>query len=558
LVDSARGRETSGFFLGATCPRKIAASKPRRRTLETRMARPAKNTLRRGTKPGAQLSLADYLQKILTARVYDVASESPLEPAKNLSKRLGNQVLLKREDTQPVFSFKLRGAYNKMAHLSPAQLQRGVICASAGNHAQGVALGAKRLGCKALIVMPVTTPQLKIDAVRALGGNVVLAGESYSDAFLHAQQLQLEQGLTFVHPFDDPDVIAGQGTVAMEVLRQHPGPIDAIFVAIGGGGLVSGVAAYVKAVRPEIKVIGVQTTDSDAMLRSVRAGKRVQLADVGLFADGTAVKLVGEETFRLARELVDDFVVVDTDAVCAAIKDVFQDTRSILEPSGAMGVAAVKQYVQTHKAKGMTFVAVTCGANMNFDRLRFVAERAEVGEEREAVFAVTIPEERGSFKRFCGLIGPRAVTEFNYRISDAAQAHVFVGVATANRDESAKLARNFERHGFATLDLSEDELAKQHVRHMVGGRSALAKDERLYRFIFPERPGALMRFLSSMHPGWNISLFHYRNQGADFGRILVGIQVPKSDKQAFRDFLEGLAYPCEDETDNPVYRLFLR
>jgi threonine dehydratase len=547
-----------GFFLGATCPRKIAASKPRRRTLETRMARPAKNTLRRGTKPGAQLSLADYLQKILTARVYDVASESPLEPAKNLSKRLGNQVLLKREDTQPVFSFKLRGAYNKMARLSPAQLQRGVICASAGNHAQGVALGAKRLGCKALIVMPVTTPQLKIDAVRALGGNVVLAGESYSDAFLHAQQLQLEQGLTFVHPFDDPDVIAGQGTVAMEVLRQHPGPIDAIFVAIGGGGLVSGVAAYVKAVRPEIKVIGVQTTDSDAMLRSVRAGKRVQLADVGLFADGTAVKLVGEETFRLARELVDDFVVVDTDAVCAAIKDVFQDTRSILEPSGAMGVAAVKQYVQTHKAKGMTFVAVTCGANMNFDRLRFVAERAEVGEEREAVFAVTIPEERGSFKRFCGLIGPRAVTEFNYRISDAAQAHVFVGVATANREESAKLARNFERHGFATLDLSEDELAKQHVRHMVGGRSALAKDERLYRFIFPERPGALMRFLSSMHPGWNISLFHYRNQGADFGRILVGIQVPKSDKQAFRDFLEGLAYPCEDETDNPVYRLFLR
>jgi threonine dehydratase len=547
-----------GFFLGVPRQRKIAAPKPSRRPLETCMARPAKNTLRRAPSPGAQLSLSDYLQKILTARVYDVASESPLEVAKNLSKRLGNQVLLKREDTQPVFSFKLRGAYNKMAHLSPAQLKRGVICASAGNHAQGVALGARRLGSKALIVMPVTTPQLKIDAVKALGGEVVLAGESYSDAYLHAQKLQAEQGMTFVHPFDDPDVIAGQGTVAMEVLRQHPGKIDAIFVAIGGGGLISGVAAYVKAVRPEIKVIGVQTTDSDAMLRSVRAGKRVQLADVGLFADGTAVKLVGEETFRLARELVDDYVVVDTDAVCAAIKDVFQDTRSILEPSGAMGVAAVKQYVQTHKAKGQTFVAVTCGANMNFDRLRFVAERAEVGEEREAVFAVTIPEERGSFKRFCELIGPRAVTEFNYRISDAAQAHVFVGVATANRAESAKLARNFQRHGFATLDLSEDELAKQHVRHMVGGRSALAHDERLYRFIFPERPGALMRFLSSMHPGWNISLFHYRNQGADFGRILVGIQVPKADKRAFRDFLEGLAYPCEDETDNPVYRLFLR
>ncbi len=522
------------------------------------MARAAPNTLRRAAKPGAALSLSDYLQKILTARVYDVAIESPLDPARTLSKRLGNQVLLKREDTQPVFSFKLRGAYNKMAHLSAAQLERGVICASAGNHAQGVALGAKRLGCKAMIVMPVTTPKVKIDAVRALGGEVVLAGEGYSDAYLHAQKLQAEKGLTFVHPFDDPDVIAGQGTVAMEMLRQYPGKIDAVFVAIGGGGLISGVAAYIKAVRPEIKVIGVQTTDSDAMLRSVRAGKRVLLADVGLFADGTAVKLVGEETFRLARELVDDYVVVDTDAVCAAIKDVFLDTRSILEPSGAMGVAAIKQYVETHKCKGQTFVAITCGANMNFDRLRFVAERAEVGEEREALFAVTIPEARGSFKRFCELIGPRAVTEFNYRISDAKQAHVFVGVATANRDESVKLQRSFERHGFATLNLSDDELAKQHVRHMVGGRSVLAADERLYRFIFPERPGALMRFLSSMHPGWNISLFHYRNQGADFGRILVGIQVPKADKKAFREFLETLAYPCEDETDNPVYRLFLR
>jgi threonine dehydratase len=522
------------------------------------MARLKHDTLRRGVKPGAALSLSDYLQKILTARVYDVAAESDLDLARSLSKRLGNQVLLKREDTQPVFSFKLRGAYNKMAHLSAEQLGRGVICASAGNHAQGVALGAKRLGCKSMIVMPVTTPALKIDAVRALGGNVVLAGESYSDAYLHAKTLEAEHGMTFVHPFDDPDVIAGQGTVAMEMLRQHPGPIDAVFVAIGGGGLISGVAAYIKAVRPEIKVIGVQTTDSDAMLRSVRAGKRVQLNDVGLFADGTAVKLVGEETFRLARELVDDYVVVDTDAVCAAIKDVFQDTRSILEPSGAMGVAALKQYVETNKVKGQTLVAITCGANMNFDRLRFVAERAEVGEEREALFAVTIPEERGSFKRFCELVGPRAVTEFNYRISDANRAHVFVGIATANRGESDKLERSFVRHGFDTLNLSDDELAKQHVRHMVGGRSELAQDERLYRFIFPERPGALMRFLSSMHPGWNISLFHYRNQGSDFGRILVGIQVPKADKRAFREFLEGLAYPCEDETDNPAYRLFLR
>ena len=499
----------------------------------------------------------DYLKKILTARVYDVAIESPLDPAKNLSRRLGNQVFLKREDKQPVFSFKLRGAYNKMAHLDAESLGRGVICASAGNHAQGVALSAKRLGCRAVIVMPVTTPKVKVDAVAALGGEVVLAGESYSDAYQHAVALQAEQGLTFVHPFDDPDVIAGQGTIAVEILRQLQGPIDAVFVAIGGGGLISGVASYIKAVRPEIQVIGVQSRDSDAMLRSVRAGKRVTLPDVGLFADGTAVKLVGEETFRLARELVDDYVVVDTDEVCAAIKDVFQDTRSILEPSGAMGVAAIKQYVALHKCKGKTFVAITCGANMNFDRLRFVAERAEFGEQREALFAVTIPEERGSFKRFCELVGPRAVTEFNYRISDARVAHVFVGIAITRREEADKIGRNFERHGFATVNLTDDELAKEHVRHMVGGRSPLAADERLFRFVFPERPGALMKFLSTMHPGWNISLFHYRNQGADYGRILVGLQVPKGDRRAFKDFLETLAYPFTEETDNPVYRLFL-
>jgi threonine dehydratase len=521
------------------------------------MAAPKKTTKRAG-QPAAALSLPDYLQKILTARVYDVAHETPLDIAKNLSQRLGNHILLKREDTQPVFSFKLRGAYNKMVQLEPPQLKRGVICASAGNHAQGVALAARKLGCKALIVMPVTTPQVKIDAVRSHGGDVVLHGDSYSDAYVHALELEKKHALTFVHPFDDPDVIAGQGTIAMEILRQHQAPIDAIFVAIGGGGLISGVAAYIKSVRPEIKVIGVQTHDSDAMLQSVKAGKRVQLADVGLFADGTAVKLVGEETFRLTRELVDDFVVVDTDATCAAIKDVFQDTRSILEPSGALGVAAIKQYVETHRCKGKTFIAITCGANMNFDRLRFVAERAEVGEEREALFAVTIPEERGSFKRFCELIGPRAVTEFNYRISDSNEAHVFVGLTTVDRSEPEKLAKHFKRHGFETLNLTNDELAKEHVRHMVGGRSALAQDERLYRFVFPERPGALMRFLSTMHPGWNISLFHYRNQGADHGRILVGIQVPRADKKGFKEFLEGLAYPCQDETDNPVYRLFLR
>ncbi len=503
------------------------------------------------------LQLADYLQKILTARVYDVAIESALEPAPALSARIGNRVLLKREDTQPVFSFKLRGAYNKMAHLEAAQLSRGVICASAGNHAQGVALAANRLGCKAVVVMPVTTPSVKIDAVRALGGEVVLHGDSYSDAYVHASALQSEQGLTFVHPFDDPDVIAGQGTIAMEILRQHQEPIDAIFVAIGGGGLISGIGAYIKAVRPEIKVIGVQMNDSDAMLQSVRAGRRVQLEDVGLFSDGTAVKLVGEETFRLARQVVDDFVVVDTDAACAAIKDVFQDTRSILEPAGALGVAAIKQYAAQHGTHGKTYVAITCGANMNFDRLRFVAERAEVGEEREALYAVTIPEERGSFRRFCELLGPRAVTEFNYRIADAHIAHVFVGIATIDRGESRTIAAAFVRHGFPTLDLTDDELAKQHVRHMVGGRSSLAENERLYRFIFPERPGALMRFLSSMPAGWNISLFHYRNQGADYGRILVGIQVPSADQATFGEFLHGLDYPCQDETDNPVYRLFL-
>ena len=522
------------------------------------MVAPKSKTTKRDAKPATHLSLTDYLQKILTARVYDVAIETALEPARQLSKRLDNTVLLKREDTQPVFSFKLRGAYNKMAHLSAEQLQRGVICASAGNHAQGVALAARRMGCKAMIVMPVTTPRVKVDAVRSHGGEVVLHGDSYSDAHVRALELEAEHGLTFVHPFDDPDVIAGQGTIAMEILRQHQGPIDAVFVAIGGGGLISGVAAYIKAVRPEIQVIGVQTNDSDAMLRSVKAGKRVQLTDVGLFADGTAVKLVGEETFRLARELVDDFVVVDTDAACAAIKDVFQDTRSILEPSGALGVAAIKQYVETHGCTGKTFVAITCGANMNFDRLRFVAERAEVGENREALFAVTIPEERGSFKHFCELLGPRSVTEFNYRISDSKVAHVFVGLTTVDRGEVDTLAQVFTSHGFATLNLTDDDLAKEHVRHMVGGRSGLAEDERLYRFVFPERPGALMRFLTSMDPGWNISLFHYRNQGADFGRILVGIQVPRTDKTAFREFLEGLAYPCEDETDNPVYRLFLR
>ncbi len=508
--------------------------------------------------PQSRRIAADYLKQVLTARVYDVARETALEPARTLSRRLGNQILLKREDQQPVFSFKLRGAYNKMIRLPDEALQCGVICASAGNHAQGVALSAKRLGCRAVIVMPVTTPRLKVDAVIALGGEVVLHGDSFSDAHAQALLLQQAQNLTFVHPFDDPDVIAGQGTVAMEILRQHQGPLDAVFVAIGGGGLISGVAAYIKAVRPEVRVIGVQTVDSDAMLQSVKRGRRVTLTDVGLFSDGTAVKQVGEETFRVARALVDDYVVVDTDAVCAAIKDVFQDTRSILEPAGALGVAAIKQYVQTHKLKGKTLVAITCGANMNFDRLRFVAERAEFGEQREALFAVTIPEERGSFKRFCELLGPRSVTEFNYRISDARVAHVFVGVAIARREEADRIARSFVKQGFATVNLTDDELAKEHVRHMVGGRSELARDERLFRFEFPERPGALMRFLAAMHPGWNISLFHYRNQGADYGRILVGIQVPAEEQADFDGFLRSLAFPYAEETGNPLVGLFLK
>ena len=509
------------------------------------------------------LKPADYLKKILTARVYDVAVESALEPAHALSQRLHNTVLLKREDQQPVHSFKLRGAYNKMAHLTPEQLKKGVICASAGNHAQGVALSAKRLGARAVIVMPTTTPRLKVDAVRGFGGEVVLFGDSYSDAYTHSLELEQQQGLTFVHPFDDPDVIAGQGTIAMEILRQHQGRLDAVFVAIGGGGLISGVANYIKAVRPEIKVIGVQMNDSDAMTQSVAAKKRVTLPDVGLFSDGTAVKLVGEETFRISRKLVDGFITVDTDAVCAAIKDVFVDTRSIVEPAGALAVAAIKQYVATHKTKGETYAAILCGANMNFDRLRFVAERAEVGEEREALFAVTIPEERGSFRHFCELIGnlpggPRNVTEFNYRISEAAQAHVFVGLTTHGKGESVKIAANFSRHGFAALDLTHDELAKEHIRHMVGGHSKLAQDERLLRFVFPERPGALLKFLSLMRPGWNISLFHYRNQGADYGRILVGLQVPQADTAVFDEFLDTLAYPYVEETANPVYRMFLQ
>ena len=499
----------------------------------------------------------DYLQKILTARVYDVAFESALDLAPTLTRRLGNRVLLKREDQQPVFSFKLRGAYNKMAHLTVAERAKGVIAASAGNHAQGVALAAQRLKCKATIVMPVTTPHIKIGAVEARGATVVLHGDSYSEAFEHAQRLQRKSGATFVHPYDDPDVIAGQGTIGMEILRQWQGPLDAIFVAVGGGGLISGIAAYVKRVRPQVRIIGVEPVDSDAMTRSLAAGRRVTLSHVGLFADGVAVKQVGRETFRLARKYVDEMITVDTDALCAAIKDVFEDTRSILEPAGALSVAGVKAWCERHRVRDRTFVAIACGANMNFDRLRFVAERAELGEAREAIFAVTIPERPGSFREFCALLGHRNVTEFNYRYADAKIAHLFVGVEVADRRATADLLASFRKHRIEAYDLSDNEMAKLHVRHLVGGHAPAATDEILYRFEFPERPGALMRFLDSMSAGWNISLFHYRNHGADYGRVLVGMQVPSSDKAAFRRFLARLGYTCVDESANPAYRMFL-
>ena len=500
---------------------------------------------------------SDYLERILNARVYDVAQESPLEYAPNLSARLKNKLLLKREDMQSVFSFKLRGAYNKMAQLPEDVLQQGVIAASAGNHAQGVALAAKQLDTTAIIVMPITTPQVKIDAVIDRGGNVVLHGDTYDDACAYAKQLGQEKGLTFIHPFDDPDVIAGQGTIGMEILRQYQKPIEAIFVAIGGGGLIAGIAAYIKRLRPEIKIIGVEPVDADAMSQSLTAGYRVCLPRVGLFADGVAVREVGEETFRLCKEYVDEVILVDTDDTCAAIKDVFQDTRSILEPAGALAIAGAKAYVEREQIEGKTLIAIACGANMNFDRLRFVAERAELGERREAVFAVTIPEERGGFLKFCQCIGKHNLTEFNYRISDENKAYIFVGIQVLNRADAAEIMANFERHGFDTIDLTDDELAKVHLRHMVGGRSPLARHELLYRFEFPERPGALMDFLGCMSPNWNISLFHYRNNGADYGRIAVGMQVPPNEMKEWQKFLNSLGYRYWDESKNPSYKLFL-
>ena len=499
----------------------------------------------------------DYLEKILTAQVYDVAVETPLDMAPGLSARTGNTVLIKREDMQPVFSFKLRGAYNKISKLSSERLKRGVICASAGNHAQGVALSAAKIGCRAVIVMPTTTPAIKVDAVRGRGGEVVLAGDSFDEAYAHALELEKAEKLTFVHPFDDPEVIAGQGTIGMEILRQHARPIHAVFCSIGGGGLIAGVAAYIKRLRPETKIIGVETFDADAMKQSLEAGKRIRLKQVGLFADGTAVKYVGEETFRLCQELVDEIVLVDTDAICAAIKDVFEDTRAVLEPSGALAIAGAKEYARKYRLKDKTLVAVASGANMNFDRLRFVAESAEVGEQREAVLAVTLPERPGSYKAFLSLIRARNITEFNYRYNDPREAQVFVGVQVASRAESLKLVEQLQKHGYPTLDLTDDELAKLHVRHLVGGHAPQVDNEMIYRFEFPERPGALMNFLNQMSSGWNISLFHYRNHGADYGRVLVGMQVPPGEMKQFKEFLKNLGYAHWNETGNKAYKLFL-
>ena len=498
-----------------------------------------------------------YLTKIRNAKVYDVARESALDYAPILSRRTRNHVWLKREDEQPVYSFKCRGAYNKMASLTPAELRKGVITASAGNHAQGVALAAKRLGVRAVIVMPRTTPQIKVDAVRNLGGKVVLHGDNYDAASAHARELEAKQQLTFVHPYDDPDVIAGQGTVAMEILKQHAGRLDAVFVPVGGGGLISGIAVYIKQLRPEVKIIGVEPEDADAMDRSLKARKRILLDHVGIFADGVAVRQVGKETFRLCRQYVDEMVIVSNDEICAAIKDIFEDRRSILEPAGALAYAGLKRYVEKKRLKDKNLIAIASGANVNFDRLRHVAERAEIGERREAILAVTIPERPGAFRKFCSVIGDHNITEFNYRFANPKAAHIFVGVQIGDAAQVKRITADLKRNDYPVLDMTDSEMAKVHIRHMVGGRAPAAVNEILYRFMFPERPGALLNFLNKMASSWNISLFHYRNHGADFGRVLVGMQVPPKDKKAFQKFLQSLGYEYFEETNNPAYRLFL-
>lgn len=502
--------------------------------------------------------IEEYVRRILRARVYDVAIESPLDEARALTRRLRNQVLLKREDLQPVFSFKIRGAYNRMMQLTPDELARGVICASAGNHAQGVALAAKRLGIKATIVMPQTTPDIKVNSVRQYGAKVVLHGDAFDEAARHARELEKTEGLVFVHPYDDPDVIAGQGTIGMEILRQHSGPIEAIFVPVGGGGLVAGVAAYVKYVRPEIRVIGVEAEDSACLKAAMAAGSRVVLDHVGLFADGVAVAQVGENTFEVARHYVDEVITASTDEICAAIKDIFDDTRSIAEPAGALALAGLKKYVTREACEGKTLIAIDSGANINFDRLRHISERTEIGERREAILAVTIPEKPGAFKAFCQTLGKRNITEFNYRYADQQDAHVFVGLQLRHGDaERDELCQHLEKKGYAVADLSDDEMAKLHVRHLVGGHAGLA-DELLFRFEFPERPGALMNFLTRIGAHFNISLFHYRNHGDAFGRVLMGMQLGKRSKEELLESLREVGYPFQEETESAAYRIFLK
>ena len=501
--------------------------------------------------------LTQLLHDILKSRVYDVARETPLDLAPRLSRRLSNEVLLKREDLQPVFSFKLRGAYNKIAHLREEEWARGIITASAGNHSQGVAFSARKLGLKATIVMPQTTPQIKVDAVRAMGAMVELSGDSYADAKTRCDALVKETGLTFIHPFDDPLVIAGQGTIGAEILRHSQDRLSAVFVPIGGGGLIAGIAGYIKSLRPDVKVIGVEPYESDAMFQSIQAGRRVRLDHVGIFADGVAVREVGELTFPIVQKTVDEIVRVSNDEICAAIKDIFDDTRTIMEPAGALSAAGLKAWVEREGVRDQSLVAVLSGANINFDRLRFVAERAEVGEAREALLAVTIPERAGAFREFCAAIGRRVVTEFNYRLSGRRQAHIFVGVATQSRQDAAALAALLNASGYETVDLTDNEMAKLHVRHMVGGHAPEVRHERLCRFEFPERPGALTEFLDKLGGRWNISLFHYRNHGADFGRVLAGFEVEDKDLSEFRSFLEALGYPYTPETENPAYSFFL-
>ena len=498
------------------------------------------------------------IERILTARVYDVAIETPLDRARSLSARLGNEIFLKREDLQPVFSFKLRGAFNRMFLLTAEERARGVVAASAGNHAQGVALSGTKLGIKTTIVMPKTTPEIKVRAVQAFGGTAVLHGGSYDEAYAHARELEAKQGMTFVHPFDDLDVIAGQGTIGMEVLRQHPDPIDAIFLCVGGGGLVAGVGSYLKYLYPNTKIVAVEHEEAPTLYTSLQAGERVSLPQVGTFADGAAVKLIGEQTFAIAKEIVDEVILVNTDETCAAIKDVFEDTRTLLEPAGALSVAGLKKYVAEHHLQGKHLIAVASGANINFDRMRHVAERAELGEGREMLLAVTIPERPGSFREFCHDISHRPITEFNYRYADARDAQVFAGVKIAGgKTERETLLKDLRAKGYSVTDLTDNEVAKIHLRYMVGGHSNGAQDEVLYRFMFPERPGALLHFLTSMSAGWNISLFHYRNHGSDFGRVLVGIQVPPTEREAFCQFLNELGYDYWDETENPAYQRFL-